>query len=216
MNQNIIKDHKTSLQFYIYLFNINKPELEETEGLFLLFKWESQYIDYENILLNHPDVIYHQDLSENRFIVYVKYKPQFINDVKLILRGKYSKISDESKKLIESNENILNYSQNSLNNSNEIKIMLLKIKEIIDNPNEGPIYLHCWNGWHQSGFAAATILIQFCDFTNQMAYEYWMENTDGVNKGYDNVKSKVLLFQKFDDIIIDENTKKLICPCINK
>ncbi len=122
----------------------------------------------------------------------------------------------ESEKEFTVNNNTLEYTQNSLNTPNEIKNMLLKVKEIIDNPMEGPIYLHCWNGWHQSGFAGATILMQFCDFTNLMAYEYWMENTDGVNKGYENVKNRVKLFKPFDDIKIDKKTKKLICPCINK
>lgn len=128
----------------------------------------------------------------------------------------YSKNYKESEKTFKSNNNQLNYTQNSLNSTSEIKNMLLKIKDIINNPNEGPIYLHCWNGWHQSGFAGATILMQFCDYTNEMAYDYWMENTDGVNKGYDNVKSMVRLFQRFDDINIDEQTKKLICPCNKK
>lgn len=128
----------------------------------------------------------------------------------------YSKNFNESNKQFKSEDNTLNYTQNSLNNPDQIKAMLLRVKEVIDNPNEGPIYLHCWNGWHQSGFAGATILMQFCDFTNQMAYEYWMENTDGVNKGYDNVKNMVRLFKRFDDINIDDATKKLICPCEKK
>jgi len=122
----------------------------------------------------------------------------------------------ESEKEFTVNNNTLEYTQNSLNNPNEIKAMLLRVKEIIDNPSEGPIYLHCWNGWHQSGFAGATILMQFCDFTNLMAFDYWMENTDGVNKGYENVKNRVKLFKPFDDIKIDDSIKKLICPCISK
>lgn len=108
------------------------------------------------------------------------------------------------------------YHQNSGNERKELKKIMLMVKNVIDNPNEGPLYLHCWNGWHQSGYVSSAILMQFCGLNNEQAYQYWMDNTDGVNKGYDNVKRMVREFQKFDDIKISEDIKKLICPCIKK
>ncbi|MCW5883377.1 MAG: hypothetical protein KIT33_00245 [Candidatus Kapabacteria bacterium] len=107
----------------------------------------------------------------------------------------------------------LYYHQNSGNDRKDLKVILLMVKEVIDNPDLGPLYLHCWNGWHQSGYVSAATLMQFCNFSNEEAYNYWMDNTDGVNKGYDNVKKMVRNFKKFDDISIDEETRKLICPC---
>jgi hypothetical protein len=116
---------------------------------------------------------------------------------------------------IETNDT-LHYIQNSGNDRKGMKNILLMIKNIIDNPSEGPVYLHCWNGWHQSGYVSASILMQFCNLTNDQAYQYWLDNTDGVNKGYDNVKSMVKNFKRFDDISISEEQKELICPCLKK
>lgn len=106
------------------------------------------------------------------------------------------------------------YYNNTLSNRKQIKELMYKIKNVIDNPKLGPIYIHCWNGWHQSGYASALILVQFCNITNQEAVKYWEKNTDGITKGYDHIKTKILEFIKFDDIIISDNLKKEICPCL--
>jgi len=111
------------------------------------------------------------------------------------------------------NKDTLKYYYNGLNTRESIKSVLLMVKEVIENPEKGPIYLHCWNGWHQSGFISACILMQFCGYTNQEALEYWTANTDGNHKGYDKVKKRILEFEIFDDIKIDEKLKKQICPC---
>jgi len=112
------------------------------------------------------------------------------------------------------NKDTLNYYQICGNNRNELKKIMLMVKDVIDNPDKGPIYFHCWNGWHQSGYIASTILMQFCGITNEQAFDYWMKNTDNVNKGYENVKKLVKTFKPFDDISFDESTKKKICPCL--
>jgi hypothetical protein len=107
----------------------------------------------------------------------------------------------------------LRYYQNSLSDRKQIKRVLLMVKEVIDNPQKGPIYLHCWNGWHQSGYISAMILMQFCGYTNQQAVEYWIANTDGNSKGYDKIKNLILEFEPFDDIKVDRELMKSICPC---
>jgi len=109
--------------------------------------------------------------------------------------------------------NLLYYSQNSLNNLNEIKEIFKKVKIIIDSVNKGPIYLHCWNGWHQSGMIAALLLIQFCDYTNTKALKYWELNTDGASSGYEKIKKIIKEFKPINEFKIDQNTKELICPC---
>ncbi len=106
------------------------------------------------------------------------------------------------------------YYNNTLSNRNQIKELLLLIKKVIDSENLGPIYLHCWNGWHQSGYAAALILMQFCDISNKVALKYWENNVDGVTKGYDHIKKKILEFEKFKEISIPDSVKKEICPCL--
>lgn len=111
------------------------------------------------------------------------------------------------------NKDTLKYFYNSLNTRVNIKSLLIMIKEVIENPNKGPVYLHCWNGWHQSGYISAIILMQFCGYSNQEALEYWIANTDGNSKGYDKIKNKILNFKVFDDIKIDDSLKEKICPC---
>lgn len=129
----------------------------------------------------------------------------------------YSKNFSQSKKqYVSDNGNKLEYHQNSGNDRKDLKNLMLMVKKVIDNPAEGPVYLHCWNGWHQSGYVSSAILMQFCKLSNEEAYQYWMDNTDGVNKGYENVKKMVRNFQSFDDIEISAETKALICPCIKK
>jgi hypothetical protein len=110
----------------------------------------------------------------------------------------------------------LKYIQNSGMSNKTMKELMYKVYNVIKNTQLGPIYLHCWNGWHQSGYISAAILIQFCKYSNDQAYKYWIENTDGVNKGYDNVKNLVRNFKPYDDISIDDSTRVKICPCNKK
>ena len=86
----------------------------------------------------------------------------------------------------------------------------------IENPNLGPVYLHCWNGWHQSGYVSAMILMQFCGYTNQQARTYWEQNTDGAYKKFDNVKNMIANFTPFKDYKIDKETQAMLCPCMKK
>ena len=106
------------------------------------------------------------------------------------------------------------YIQNSGNDRRNLKKLMEMVLNVIKNPDRGPIYLHCWNGWHQSGYVAAAILMQFCKYTNEQAYQYWIDNTDGVNHGYENVKNQVRSFKPFEDISIDDKIRKEICPCL--
>lgn len=130
----------------------------------------------------------------------------------------YSKNFSSSEKVIVSNSgnDTLEYLQNSGMNRNDLKSIMIMVLDVIRNKDKGPIYLHCWNGWHQSGYISAAILMQFCGLTNEEALKYWNQNTDGVNKGYENVKRLVSNFVPFNDIKIDNKTKETICPCLEK
>jgi len=126
----------------------------------------------------------------------------------------YSKNFSKSKHEVISNGDTLKYYQMSGNDRKSMYKILSLVAGIISEPKQGPIYLHCWNGWHQSGYVAAAILMQFCDFTNEMALDYWIENTDGASKGYDNVKDRIREFVPFEDLKIDDKLKEEICPCL--
>lgn len=95
----------------------------------------------------------------------------------------------------------------------ELEIFIAELYEQIQAPPYQPIYIHCWNGWHQSGLLSAVILMQFCDLNNYQAIQYWEENTDGNNKGFAAVKTKILNFKKISKYSISESQKKQICPC---
>ena len=77
--------------------------------------------------------------------------------------------------------NQLEYKQLSiLSASNtELQSLLQSMLDHVRNPALGPIYSHCWNGWHASGLTAAYTLRQFCGFTGDEAVQYWNSNTDG-------------------------------------
>jgi hypothetical protein len=114
------------------------------------------------------------------------------------------------------NENVLSYAQVSpLSYRREDQRLLLNmINERVRDPRQGPIYDHCWNGWHASGFVAAITLRQFCDFTKEQAIAYWNKNTDGNNQGrnYDRVRNQIKAFEPFPDLSLTEAEKRILCP----
>lgn len=86
-----------------------------------------------------------------------------------------------------------------------VKNFLTKVKDIIEN-KRGPMYVHCWNGWHASGEMAAYALMQFCGMTGQQAQQYWFANVPN---------GKILRIQKFqifDDLKISAEDASRICP----
>jgi len=128
----------------------------------------------------------------------------------------YGKNFSTSPKIITKNKDTLKYIQNSGMSRNTQKEIVQMVYDRIENPNLGPIYLHCWNGWHQSGYIAAIILMQYCNFSNQQALEYWEMNTDGDYKKFDNLKKMMANFIPFEEFRIDKETQELICPCMKK
>ena len=76
----------------------------------------------------------------------------------------------------------------------------------------GPIYGHCWNGWHASGLIAALALRQYCDWSADQALRYWEQNTDGNSKGFASIKSYIKNFVPYRDLQITKEQQELICP----
>lgn len=92
--------------------------------------------------------------------------------------------------------------------------LLKKIHSHIKHPASGPIYVHCWNGWHMSGLVSAYALMQFCNFSNKAALEYWKSGTDNNHVGYDKVKNRILSFKSYSDLDISAKERARICPCV--
>ncbi|RZA00825.1 MAG: hypothetical protein EOP11_17940, partial [Proteobacteria bacterium] len=80
-------------------------------------------------------------------------------------------------------ENVLNYQQiTGLDAKNNRKLLTI-VQNHLRNERLGGVYMHCWNGWHASGYAAAITLRQFCGFTGDQAAQYWTKNIDKVEVG---------------------------------
>lgn len=118
---------------------------------------------------------------------------------------------------LDGRENRLVYTDRTQSDSSYPIYDLRKIEENIRNYN-GPFYYHCWNGWHASGYVAAIVLKQFCDFTDDMALEYWVRGTDSPSNavGYNEKKEMIKKYKKRDDIIISKEIAVQICPLFNR
>ncbi len=112
--------------------------------------------------------------------------------------------------------NTLTYKQESvLSDSGAAKRVLNFIYQRLTSPVESrPLYLHCWNGWHASGYISALTLRQFCDYSEEQAVNYWNTNTDGnnVSPGYDKIRSKIRNFRPDPNLTINSHLKSKICP----
>ncbi len=108
--------------------------------------------------------------------------------------------------------NQLEYQQITAFNKNNHEALLNLIFQRIKGQIHGPIYGHCWNGWHASGLIASLALQQFCDWTPAEAGDYWKKNTDGNAKGYEAVLRQVMSFHKILKYEITSGEKAAICP----
>ena len=112
-------------------------------------------------------------------------------------------------------EDTLQYYQlggNSL--SSRDSILMLTYNSIV-NENIGPVYLHCWNGWHQSGYVAAILLKQFCGYSTEKSLHYWEDCADNWTRGYDRIRDSIRTFVPLEKYKISKELSDAICPCYN-
>ncbi|QDK38687.1 hypothetical protein DOE51_14380 [Bdellovibrio sp. NC01] len=76
----------------------------------------------------------------------------------------------------------------------------------------GPIYVHCWNGWHSAGLISGIALKQFCGWSDEKADAYWVRNTDGNSKGFKSIRAKLRDFEPLPKYKITAEEAALICP----
>ncbi len=115
---------------------------------------------------------------------------------------------------IDSTLNKLEYEQRDYYDSLHVYDMLKSTYEAATKSEVGPVYLHCWNGWHASGFIAAVILKQFCDFSDWDAVNYWDLGTDGANTSprYQTQRERIKKFQSYPEFEISDSLKNCLCP----
>tara|TARA_B100000683_G_scaffold243322_1_gene252661 strand:- start:5575 stop:7065 length:1491 start_codon:yes stop_codon:yes gene_type:complete len=111
------------------------------------------------------------------------------------------------------NKDTLKYFQLGGNNSSELDSILMFTYNSIVNKEIGPVYLHCWNGWHQSGFVSAVLLKQFCGFSTETALHYWEDCADNWTRGYDRIRNAIRDFEPLEKYSISKEISEAICPC---
>lgn len=109
----------------------------------------------------------------------------------------------------------LQYYQLGGNTPSELDSLLMFTYRAIQDETVGPVYLHCWNGWHQSGYVSAVLLKQFCDFDAEKSIHYWEDCADNWSRGYDRIRHAIKVFTPLDKYAISDEVKASICPCYN-
>lgn len=91
-----------------------------------------------------------------------------------------------------------------------------KFVEIIDDVirnKKGPVYDHCWNGFHASGELAAIALMQFCDFSSVEAAEYWDLNQPNKTLNMTSLKNRIKQFKPINSIAqLNSADREAFCP----
>lgn len=110
--------------------------------------------------------------------------------------------------------NGMDYYQYDYYDQDHIYKMLKLVYESAINDSVGPVYLHCWNGWHASGLLSALTLRQFCGFSKWDAVNYWDINTDGANNSprYQKIRQMIKDFEPYPEFIITDDIGNRICP----
>lgn len=111
--------------------------------------------------------------------------------------------------------NQITYTQiSALASESNLDRILAKVHQRIQTPEMGPLFSHCWNGWHASGYVAATALRQFCNLSGEEAVAYWDRNTDGHNDDprYESIRRRIRNFQPRPEWLISDAEQAVICP----
>lgn len=117
-------------------------------------------------------------------------------------------------KCIDSSYNALRYHQLDYFDSTHIYQILKMTYLSATDTSVGPIYVHCWNGWHASGYVAAVTLKQFCAFSSWDAVNYWDLGTDGANTSprYQEQRERIKEFEPYPEFMISDSLQKCLCP----
>ena len=114
------------------------------------------------------------------------------------------------------NNTVNNFKYHQLNyfDSSDVETMIALVHQSALDSTIGPVYLHCWNGWHASGFISAILLKQFCGYSNLDAVNYWDLCTDGTNISprYNSIRERIKTFDPIQKYTINDSLGNAICP----
>jgi hypothetical protein len=89
------------------------------------------------------------------------------------------------------------------------------IHDVIKDPGQGPVLVHCMWGVHSSGALSAMALVQFCGWSEDRAKDYWNEARNGApcSGGCDEwIDAKFDNFSVDASLSITEAERAAICP----
>lgn len=111
-------------------------------------------------------------------------------------------------------KNQVEYVQLDYFDENHVYQMIKMVYESALYDSVGPVYLHCWNGWHASGYISAILLKQFCGYTNLEATSYWDIATDGANQSprYRSIRNKINNFVPIEEFKLRDQEGNKLCP----
>ncbi len=111
-------------------------------------------------------------------------------------------------------KNKMDYYQYDYFDDKHVYEMVKLVYESAIDSTRGPVYLHCWNGWHASGFISAVILKQFCGFSDLEATAYWDLGTDGANTSprYNHIRERIMNFEPISEFMVTDSLGNAICP----
>ncbi len=121
-------------------------------------------------------------------------------------------------KCVNDSRNVLQYDQFDYFDDQHVHDMLEIVYKSAKDSSIGPVYLHCWNGWHASGFISAVILKQFCGMSDLDAVAYWDLGTDGANTSprYNKIRERIKNFKPYSEFMLYDSLKNNICPPMPK
>ena len=91
--------------------------------------------------------------------------------------------------------------------------ILKLVHDRIEGADHRPVLVHCWNGWHASGYQAAIALRQFCGFSAQRGVRYWDENAAPLGKPETAaIHAAIANFVPLPELQISRANQDLLCP----
>ena len=145
-------------------------------------------------------------------------KEGFSKSIYLYQRNFDSAYSAVNRNCIDGEKNNVEYLQLDYFDNTHVYEMVKMVYESATQESVGPVYLHCWNGWHASGYISAILLKQFCGYTNLQATSYWDIATDGANQSprYRTIRDQINDFVPIEEFKLSDKMGNSICPPMPK
>lgn len=86
------------------------------------------------------------------------------------------------------------------------KHFLSLVRNVAMNGGRGPVFVHCWNGYHASGELAAVALRQICGWDGETASAYWERHSGGFP-----LISRIAKFEPVSSLDVPDDVRAPLC-----